>query len=65
LQESLTDRPTAKLSEETKINSRQSIMWGDMEDTGNTKKFIKNLLNKNKSQRRLTRFNDVRDKLKM
>ncbi len=40
-------------------------MWGDMEDTGNTKKFIKNLLNKNKSQRRLTRFNDVRDKLKM
>jgi hypothetical protein len=39
-------------------------MWGRVEQAGDTKQLIKKLLDKNKSQRRLVKLNEVRDKLK-
>lgn len=38
--------------------------WNLIEQSADTKQLIKHLLNKNKSQRRLMKFNDIRDKFK-
>lgn len=39
-------------------------MWGKVEEAGETKQLIKHLLNKNRSQRKLVKFNEIRDKFK-
>lgn len=38
--------------------------WNNVEEAGETKQMIKQLLSKNKSQRRMVRFNEIRDKFK-
>lgn len=60
MRESLTERPSARSS----IDPEDGGMWGRVEQTGDTKQLIKKLLDKNKSQRRLVKLNEVRDKLK-
>ena len=40
-------------------------LWNNIEEAGETRQFIRLLLNKNKSQRKFIKFNEVRDKLKM
>lgn len=39
-------------------------MWSKVEQAGETKQLIKHLLNKNRSQRKLVKFNEIRDKFK-
>lgn len=39
-------------------------MWNNVEEAGETKQMIKQLLSKNKSQRRMVKFNEIRDKFK-
>lgn len=63
LRESMTDRPSvSRYSIEMQI--RQKPMWCNVEEAGDTKQLIKQLMNKNRSQRRLVSFNQVRDTLK-
>ena len=69
LRESMTDRPVAKLKSDKidKTEKKLDPHWNTIEDGTQTRQFIRLLLNKNKSQsqRRLMKFSEVRDKLKM
>lgn len=64
----MTDRPSQKEpkeKEKPQITDRKvEPLWSNVEESGQTKQFIRLLLNKNKSQRKLIKFNEVRDRLK-
>ena len=74
----MTDRPIAKPKAEKtdkkdkadkseRTEKKADPHWSNIEEGTQTRQFIRLLLNKNKSQsqRRLMKFNEVRDKLKM
>lgn len=53
----MTDRPQ-NFNKVSSVNDEKAHpAWLNMEETGQTKLLIRNLMNKNKSQRRLMRFN--------
>ena len=58
----MTDRPKFKQSIELQAKSKP--MWSNIDQEGDTKQLIKDLLKKKKSQRRLIKFNEIRDNLK-
>jgi ribosomal protein S20 len=73
IRESLTERTLTQrgryesqiiLKSNNKANERSSL-YNSIEDAGTAKELIKGIINKNKSQRKLTRLNEVRDRLKM
>ena len=67
----MTDRPQTKCKGEIEkpqtSQKKGDPLWNNIEEGTQTRQFIRLLLNKNKSQsqRRLMKFNEVRDKLKM
>lgn len=63
IRESLTDRPSLKQSVDME-GYKNKPMWNNVEEAGETKQMIKQLLSKNKSQRRMIKFNEIRDKFK-
>lgn len=63
IRESLTDRPSLKQSVELE-SFKSKPTWNNVEEAGETKQIIKQLLSKNKSQRRMIKFNEIRDKFK-
>ena len=75
LRESMTDRSitkpkadkTDKAGKADKTEKKVDPLWSNIEEGTQTRQFIRLLLSKNKSQsqRRLMKFNEVRDKLKM
>jgi hypothetical protein len=63
VRESMTDRPLIRQTIDMQADKAKP-MWGKIEEEGETKQLIKNLLNKKKSQRRLIKFTEIRDNLK-
>lgn len=63
IRESLTERPSLKQSVDLE-GGKLRPAWNNVEEAGETKQMIKQLLSKNKSQRRMVRFNEIRDKFK-
>lgn len=63
IKESQTDRPTLGNNRDNgKV--KESVMWNTVEESGDTKQLIRRLLNKNKSQKKLVKINEVRDRFK-